>query len=224
MLRADLIGQTRDFQRQTAYSEDKGLGQTNKVTGEVSHVTGRAYWGKSFSFKALVNECRCRLTMKCASWLAVLGIVCGLGVVAIPGAAKADSIYIGSGGVGFAIGTGGYRGGIYYGSSRHYYGRHRYYGPAYRPYRRSYYYPYYSRAYPYRSHVRINPPLHLAPRQIPAYSVVTQPGVPQRVPYTKTGLAPFTPEYTAYCARKFKSFNPHTGMYLAYSGRYRFCR
>lgn len=36
--------------------------------------------------------------------------------------------------------------------------------------------------------------------------------------------APWTPEWYAYCSRKYRSFNPRTGHYLAYSGRYRFCR
>lgn len=32
-----------------------------------------------------------------------------------------------------------------------------------------------------------------------------------------------TPEWNAYCAAKYGSFNPDTGMYLAYSGTYRMC-
>ncbi|MHC5652665.1 BA14K family protein [Stappia sp. ICDLI1TA098] len=36
--------------------------------------------------------------------------------------------------------------------------------------------------------------------------------------------APWTPDWYAYCARKYRSFNPETGYFLAYSGRYRFCR
>ncbi|WP_208984881.1 BA14K family protein [Stappia sp. TSB10GB4] len=36
--------------------------------------------------------------------------------------------------------------------------------------------------------------------------------------------APWTPQWYAYCTRKYRSFNPNTGYYLAYSGRYRFCR
>jgi hypothetical protein len=34
---------------------------------------------------------------------------------------------------------------------------------------------------------------------------------------------PFTPEWYAYCDAKYNSFNPETGMYLAYSGTYRMC-
>ena len=42
----------------------------------------------------------------------------GLTAAVQPGAAKADSFYIGTGGVGFAFGTGGYRGGVFYGGYR----------------------------------------------------------------------------------------------------------
>ena len=118
--------------------------------------------------------------------------------------ARADGIYFNGVGVGFGFGNRGYRGGVFYAP----YGL---YGPPYRPYGAPYYYhPYDMRAYPYRSRVYVNPPRYR--------------GQPQRVPYTKTGLAPFTPQWAAYCARKFKSFNPNTGTYLAYSGKYRFCR
>lgn len=144
-----------------------------------------------------------------------MGSLIASGLALMPAPARADSIYIGTGGVGFSFGTGGYRSGVFYGSRRYYAGRYYgprgFYGPPYRPYGAPYYYhPYDRRAYPYRSRVYVNPPVRL--------------GQPQRVPYTKTGLAPFTPEWVAYCARKFKSFNPNTGTYLAYSGRHRFCR
>ncbi len=36
--------------------------------------------------------------------------------------------------------------------------------------------------------------------------------------------APWTPEWYAYCSRKYRSFNPQTGYFLAYSGKYRFCK
>lgn len=130
-----------------------------------------------------------------------------------PESARADGIYVGGGGIGFSFGSGGYRGyrsGFYFGGPVGFYGPGLY-GPPYRPYGAPYYYhPYDRRAYPYRSRVYVNPPRYR--------------GQPQRVPYTKTGLAPFTPQWAAYCARKFKSFNPNTGTYLAYSGKYRFCR
>ena len=36
--------------------------------------------------------------------------------------------------------------------------------------------------------------------------------------------APWTPEWYQYCSAKYRSFNPQTGYFLAYSGKYRFCR
>jgi hypothetical protein len=35
---------------------------------------------------------------------------------------------------------------------------------------------------------------------------------------------PWTRSWHAYCRSKYRSFNPKTGYYLAYSGKYRFCR
>jgi hypothetical protein len=140
-------------------------------------------------------------TLVTAAALCLAGALAGL-TDAAP--ARADGIYFNGVGIGFGFGNRGYRGGAFYAP----YGL---YGPPYRPYGAPYYYhPYDMRAYPYRSRVYVNPPRYR--------------GQPQRVPYTKTGLAPFTPQWTAYCARKFKSFNPNTGMYLAHSGKYRFCR
>lgn len=43
-------------------------------------------------------------------------------------------------------------------------------------------------------------------------------------PATAAAPAPNTPEWFAYCAAKYNSFNHETGMYLAYSGQYRMCR
>ncbi|POF32264.1 BA14K family protein [Roseibium marinum] len=132
----------------------------------------------------------------------------GATVLTSPGQARADGIYFSGNGFSVGIGTRGFRGAYFNGPVG-------FYGPPYRPYGAPYYYhPYDSRAYPYRSRVYVNPPRHRG----------YQGGQPRRVPYSKTGLAPFTPAWTAYCARKFKSFNPNTGTYLAYSGKYRFCR
>lgn len=75
---------------------------------------------------------------------------------------------------------------------------------------RRYYRPQVRRTYPYRSQV------YVAPRV-----VVTHP---RGLPYTRTGLAPFTHQWVSYCSRKYRSFNPRTGTYLAYSGKYRYCR
>lgn len=35
---------------------------------------------------------------------------------------------------------------------------------------------------------------------------------------------PWTDEWYDYCRRKFRSFNPQTGRYKTYSGRYKLCR
>ena len=35
---------------------------------------------------------------------------------------------------------------------------------------------------------------------------------------------PWTPEWYDYCSAKYRSFDPETGYYRTYSGRYRFCR
>lgn len=77
-------------------------------------------------------------------------------------------------------------------------------GPRYYVGPRNYgpYYPYRSRAY-------------VTPRRYP---------VPVYRAPVRSRLAPGTPEWIAYCARKYKSFNPRTGTYLAYSGKYRYCR
>lgn len=179
-------------------------------------MTGRAYRNFSQNLNALVCRHLARLASAgryTAAALSFLGIVAGAGTLSLPSSAQADSFYVGTGGIGFSFGGHGYRGSFFYGGRG-------FYGPPYRPYGYPYYYhPYDGRAYPYRSRVYVNPPLRLAPRYAPAYR-----GAPQRVPHTKTGLRPFTPAYTAYCSRKYKSFDPHTGTYLAYSGKYRFCR
>lgn len=179
-------------------------------------MTGRAYQEYSKKFSVLAGSYATSLARagkSIAVAAGLLGIVSGLALVSNPGKAAADSFYIGAGGIGFSFGGHGYRGSFFYGGRG-------FFGPPYRPYGYPYYYhPYDGRAYPYRSRVYVNPPVRLAPRYAPAHR-----GAPQRVPHTKTGLRPFTPAYTAYCSRKYKSFDPHTGTYLAYSGRFRFCR
>lgn len=37
-------------------------------------------------------------------------------------------------------------------------------------------------------------------------------------------LEPWSPGWYRACARKYRSFNPDTGRYLSYSGRYKICR
>jgi len=36
--------------------------------------------------------------------------------------------------------------------------------------------------------------------------------------------APWTPAWYSYCTSKYRSFNPNTGYFLGYDGRYHFCR
>lgn len=38
------------------------------------------------------------------------------------------------------------------------------------------------------------------------------------------GLQPWTPAWYSYCSQRYRSFNPNTGYFLAYSGNYVFCR
>lgn len=82
-------------------------------------------------------------------------------------------------------------------SGPRYYGGPVYYDPP--PYR---YLP--PPPYPYRSRAYVDPPRYYQP---PAYRPVQ-----------------WSPEWVAYCARKYKSFNPRTGTYRTYSGRVRMCR
>lgn len=183
-------------------------------TGATTNVQPKRLTGESIMSYRLVGPnwaARLKTTFKSCLAATVLTVAAGTAsVLTGAGEARADAFYFGGSGVGIAIGTRGYRGyrsGFYYG-----FGPYGFSGPPFRPYGAPYYYhPYDRRAYPYRSRVYVNPPRR-------AY------GQPQRVPYTKTGLAPFTPQWVAYCSRKFKSFNPNTGTYLAYSGKYRFCR
>lgn len=44
-----------------------------------------------------------------------------------------------------------------------------------------------------------------------------------RAPVVAYRPAPWSPAWYNYCASKYRSFNPRTGYFLAYSGQYRFC-
>lgn len=118
---------------------------------------------------------------------------------------KHGVIYVGNDAV--AAGIAGLAAGAILGSvlshPRHYGGSVHYAPPVRHYYPRRYYAPRYRYAppprYPYRSRV------YVAPR------------------HPRVGTA-FSPEWIAYCARKYKSFNPRTGTYLAYSGKVRMCR
>lgn len=164
--------------------------------------------------------------------MAALAFAAAIALMASPVEAKKRHYYYGySGGIysgsgfGFTIRSGKVRGSIYYGSR---YGGPYYrpgFGPRYRPgygpgyynpryYPRRVYRPYRPRVYPGVPYVLPAPPVYRAPVH----------RVPAGIPYTKTGLAPYTPEWFAYCSRKFKSFDPRSGTYLAYSGKRRYCR
>ena len=111
--------------------------------------------------------------------------------------------------------------------------RKRYYRPYrnYRPYR--HYRPY--RAYRpgfsvwFRSGPFVGPYVGVPYRgygYAPGYYYRRAPVAPPRY-YGPRGVGrpvAGTPEWYAYCASKYRSFNPRTGLYLAYSGKYRRCR
>ncbi|MXN63489.1 hypothetical protein GR183_01105 [Stappia sp. GBMRC 2046] len=42
-------------------------------------------------------------------------------------------------------------------------------------------------------------------------------------PIPAGGYEPWSPAWFRYCRAKYRSFDPDTGYYLAYSGQYRFC-
>ncbi|WP_083782851.1 BA14K family protein [Roseibium sp. TrichSKD4] len=146
-----------------------------------------------------------RCSTGCTRLVAVLAMCAAfLTAVGSPRAVAQDlviggGVYVGSG---FGYGYHGRRS-----SASIYIGRS-YYRP--RSYR-----PYYQRRI-YRSHPRAYYPRPLAPRRV--YRA------PSRIPLAKNGLVPFTPQWIAYCARKFKSFDARSGTYLAYSGKRRYCR
>ncbi|MEW5421572.1 BA14K family protein [Amorphus sp. 3PC139-8] len=43
-------------------------------------------------------------------------------------------------------------------------------------------------------------------------------------PATRNGIPPWTPAWYEYCSNKYKSFNPQTGLYLGYDGKYHYCQ
>ncbi|WP_371681864.1 MULTISPECIES: BA14K family protein [Stappiaceae] len=61
----------------------------------------------------------------------------------------------------------------------------------------------------------LSQPRYVAPP--PAYYPAPAPVVVYRP-------APWSPAWYNYCSRKYRSFNPNTGYFLAYSGQYKFCR
>ena len=110
----------------------------------------------------------------------------------------------------------GYRGGRRYARGRNYY-RGRYYGG------RGYYYGgnYYNPGAAAAAGIiglatgaiiagALSQPQYVAPA--PAYRA-----------YRRGAYAPWTTEWYSYCSSRYRSFNPDTGYFLAYSGQYRFC-
>ncbi|MCV0429014.1 MAG: BA14K family protein [Roseibium sp.] len=61
-------------------------------------------------------------------------------------------------------------------------------------------------------------PRYVAPPPPPVYY---QPAPAPVVTYRP---APWTPAWYQYCSNRYRSFNPNTGYFLAYSGQYRFCQ
>lgn len=47
---------------------------------------------------------------------------------------------------------------------------------------------------------------------------------PAPAPVYRYRPAPWTPQWYRYCSSRYRSFNPNTGYFLAYSGHYKFCR
>lgn len=75
--------------------------------------------------------------------------------------------------------------------------------------------------------------IYYAPRHVPGYAprYAPRPGLNYYAPPAYRPAprhvyhpVPGTPEWIAYCARKYRSFNPRTGTYVAYSGQVRRCR
>jgi len=62
------------------------------------------------------------------------------------------------------------------------------------------------------------PRYHAAPRYY------APPRVYYPAPVVTYRPAPWSPAWYRYCRSKYRSFNPNTGYFLAYSGKYRFCR
>ncbi|MDQ0314633.1 BA14K family protein [Amorphus orientalis] len=121
-----------------------------------------------------------------------------------------------------------------YRNDRRYYGRRGYYdgGPRWRGPRRyyegRYWRPSYDGWYVYNDGAWIAAgALGLAAGAILG-SALAQPSAPATVqsgaPATRNGIPPWTPAWYRYCGNKYKSFNPQTGLYLGYDGKYHYCQ
>jgi len=159
----------------------------------------------------------------------LMGAAAAFALVAGVQSSSAGSYWHGHGGsvaaagiIGFAAGAvlgSALSGPRYYGGGYGYYRPRAYYAPRvyYAP--RRHYAPqrYYAPRYPDRSYGYVNR----------SSGTVITPHVPAPV-YNRAPVryrpAQWTPEWIAYCSRKYRSFNPRTGTYTAYSGRVRQCR
>ncbi|MXN63488.1 hypothetical protein GR183_01100 [Stappia sp. GBMRC 2046] len=114
----------------------------------------------------------------------------------------------------YARGGRGYRGKRGYRGGRRYYRGKRYYGG------RRYYYGgnYYNPGAAAAAGI-----IGLATGAIIAGSLAQPRYVAPAPVYRRGAYAPWTPEWYSYCSSRYRSFNPDTGYFLAYSGQYRFC-
>lgn len=83
-------------------------------------------------------------------------------------------------------------------------------------FRGRYYDPYYTPAQYYRPH-RPRRPYYAPPPPPPRWHR------PRRNNY-RARFEPWTPAWYRYCSRRYRTFNPSTGYYIARPGQYRFCR
>lgn len=128
----------------------------------------------------------------------------------------------GGGGGGNRAWRGGYHGGHRYANRGYYGGGKHYANRGY--YRRGYYGggPYWGWGGYYDNGYFATGLLGLAAGALIG-SALTQPYY-YAAPPVRYSYVAWSPEWYSYCASKYRSFNPNTGYYLAYSGKYRFCR
>ncbi len=58
----------------------------------------------------------------------------------------------------------------------------------------------------------------------PRYYAPPPPRARYYAPSVSYAPEPWTPDWYAYCASKYRSFDVNTGMYLTYRGEWRYCR
>jgi hypothetical protein len=83
-------------------------------------------------------------------------------------------------------------------------------------------------ATPANAYFRVYPFGFFGPFLLPPPPVVVRPPVVYPYPYgygVYPGyLQPWTPQWYSYCSATYRSFNPRTGLYKGYDGRYHFCQ